>query len=327
MSPSSVVRPVLARWPGRLLTVGRTELYVRRAEPNASPEASPDEPALCVHGLGGSSENWTDLMGGLRGVLDAEALDLPGFGQSPPPRDRDYSVSAHTRAVIALLQRRVAERGVPVHLIGNSLGGLVSTRVAALRPDLVRTLTLISPALPDLRPRRTSTLLGLYGVPGLSGPLGRVYAAQTPQRRVAGQLALIYARPELVSAQRRQDAAAEFLRRDGLAHAREAVVLSLRGVLAAYLERGPAAPWRQAAQCRCPTLLVYGQRDKLVDPRTARRAHATYPDARLVVLPGSGHVAMMEHPRVVAAAIAEFLRDLRLRRSSAPGSGIPGPRP
>ena len=53
-------------------------------------------------------------------------------------------------SVISLIEQR---GNWPVHLIGNSLGGAVSTRVAARRPDLVRTLTLISPALPDLRPR------------------------------------------------------------------------------------------------------------------------------------------------------------------------------
>jgi pimeloyl-ACP methyl ester carboxylesterase len=78
-------------------------------------------------------------------------------------------------------------------------------------------------------------------------------------------------------------------------------------VLAAYLERGPSSLWRQAAQVPVPTLLVYGRRDKLVDVRTSRRALATFPDARLVVLPNSGHVAMMEHPAIVARAFREFV--------------------
>ncbi|NEE19109.1 alpha/beta hydrolase, partial [Streptomyces sp. SID7499] len=96
-------------------------------------------PALYVHGLGGSSQNWSALMPLLSDVVDGEAVDLPGFGDSPPPDDGNYSVTGHARAVIRLLDAE--ERG-PVHLFGNSLGGAVTTRVAAVRPDLVRTLTL-----------------------------------------------------------------------------------------------------------------------------------------------------------------------------------------
>ena len=108
-------------------------------------------PALYVHGLGGSSLNWSSLMLLLEDVVDGEAIDLPGFGDSPPPDDGNYSVTAHARAVIRHLD--AAGRG-PVHLLGNSLGGAVSTRVAAVRPALVRTLTRVSPALPELSVQR-----------------------------------------------------------------------------------------------------------------------------------------------------------------------------
>ena len=53
-----------------------------------------------MHGLGGSSQNWSALMPLLADVVDGEALDLPGFGDSPPPDDGNYSVTGHARAVI-----------------------------------------------------------------------------------------------------------------------------------------------------------------------------------------------------------------------------------
>jgi pimeloyl-ACP methyl ester carboxylesterase len=58
---------------------------------------------------------------------------------------------------------------------------------------------------------------------------------------------------------------------------------------------------------QAPTLLIYGLRDKLVDPRTSARAARTFPRSNLLVLPDSGHVAQMEHPQVVAAAVRKFL--------------------
>jgi len=137
----------IPHWPGRLVNLGDHQVFVRSAP---DPETGDDaEPALCVHGLEGSSRNWTDLMDLLRSRLACDALDLPGFGDSPPRPDGRYSIAALAQTVIALIQKQ----SEPVHLIGNSLGGAVSVKVAATRPDLVKTLTLISPALPDLRPR------------------------------------------------------------------------------------------------------------------------------------------------------------------------------
>src|SRR5215467_3492618 len=151
-APESLVEPI-PHWPGHLVDVPSGQIYVRCA-----PAVEGAEPAVFLHGLGGSSTNWTDLMDLLsrpvRGhpaapVLACAALDLPGFGCSPPPATGDYSIDAHATAVIGFIEEQ--DLG-PVHLIGNSMGGAVSTRVAARRPDLVSTLVLVSPALPDLRP-------------------------------------------------------------------------------------------------------------------------------------------------------------------------------
>jgi pimeloyl-ACP methyl ester carboxylesterase len=295
-SPDGVLPP----WPGQLVSAGGVELYVRSTPPTSA--AAP--PALFVHGLGGSARNWTDLMGELRAEVAGEAVDLPGFGQSPPPRGDDYSITGHCAAVIRLLEHRA--RG-PVHLFGNSLGGAVVTRVAALRPDLVRTLTLVSPALPHLRPRRTNAMLGLYGVPGFSRLIGSWLAARSPEQRAQAMFDYIYADPARLPAARLAEAVEEYQRRESLTHASDALLSSLRGLLLAFLDRSESSLWRQAAAVQVPTLLIYGQRDKLVDPITARKASTTFPDSRLVVLPDSGHVAMMEHPELVAKAFRAFL--------------------
>jgi pimeloyl-ACP methyl ester carboxylesterase len=86
------------------------------------------------------------------------------------------------------------------------------------------------------------------------------------------------------------------------------VLLSLRGLIGTYLQRGQGTPWELAGRIEAPTLLVYGLSDKLVDPRSAYRAQRTIPNSRLVVLPDTGHVAQMERPEVVAAEVRAFLR-------------------
>ena len=291
------VRPV---WPGG--EVG--DLHVRRGP-------SGRDAGLFVHGLGGSATNWTDLMGLLAGVVDSEALDLPGFGRSAPPADGRYTVGSHARAVIAHLERR--GRG-PVHLFGNSLGGAVSTRVAADRPDLVRTLTLVSPALPNLRRTKGSDpRLPLLLLPGLARLAERRLASRTPEQRARAVLELCYGDPSTIPPERMAEAVAEMARRNALGHSQDAFTASLRGLIRSYLARGDRSPWAAVARVQAPTLLVWGDRDRLVDVAIAPRAARTYPDVRLLVLPGVGHVAQMERPDTVARAFLGMLEELGAR--------------
>ncbi|MFI1155691.1 alpha/beta fold hydrolase [Streptomyces sioyaensis] len=262
------------------------------------------EPALYVHGLGGSSQNWSDLMPLLADRLDGEAIDLPGFGQSPPPDDGNYSVSAQARAVIRYLD--AAGRG-PVHLLGNSMGGAASTRVAAVRPDLVRTLTLISPALPELRPQLTAVPTAMLAVPGIARLFGRLTHDWTPERRTREVLALCYGDPGRVSPEGFNSAADEYARRLELPYFWEVMERSARGLVNAYTLGGQHNLWRQAERVLAPTLLVYGGRDRLVSFRMARRAAAAFRGSRLLTLPEAGHVAMMEYPEAVARAVRELL--------------------
>ncbi|WP_406303147.1 alpha/beta hydrolase [Streptomyces sp. NBC_00885] len=262
--------------------------------------------ALYVHGLGGSSLNWSALMPLLEDVVDGEALDLPGFGDSPPPDDGNYSLTGHARAVIRFLD--AAGHG-PVHLIGNSLGGAVSTRVAAVRPDLVRTLTLISPALPELRVQRSAVPTALLALPGVVSLFTRLTKEWSAEQRTRGVLELCYGDPTRVTDEALRNAVEEMERRIQLPYFWDAMARSARGIVDAYTLGGQHGLWRQAERVLAPTLLVYGGRDQLVAYRMARKAAAAFRDSRLLTLPDAGHVAMMEYPETVALAIRELLDD------------------
>jgi pimeloyl-ACP methyl ester carboxylesterase len=289
---------VLPAWPGHLVDLPTGQLHVRMAD-----GAAGTEPAVLVHGLGGSATNWTDLMGLLRDQLDMAAPDLPGFGWSPPPPYDDYSLRAHARAVVALIEKRRP----PVHLLGNSLGGTVCIVVAATRPDLVRTLTLISPAMPVLRPRKSNVHLPALAVPWAGQQLARWLGSYPVEARVRATISLCFADPARVAPQRFEEAITEAERRARLTHDSDALLGSLRSLIGAYLRRDRWPLWRLAAKVSAPTLLVYGLRDKLVDPGTSGRAARTIPDNRLVLIPDSGHVSQMEHPGIVAGAVRGLL--------------------
>jgi pimeloyl-ACP methyl ester carboxylesterase len=292
---SSASPDPLPPWPVDTVDVDGARVAIRHAEPTGRDT----EPALYVHGLGGSSTNWTDLMGQLRDRVDGEAIDLPGFGFSPPPDDADFTPEGHARVVTALLEHR--GRG-PVHLFGNSLGGAVATLVAAGRPDLVRTLTLVSPAMPDLRPRRHTLPMALMWLPWFGEAAQRYLTGLPPERRMQGILELCFAEPSVVPERRRIEAIEEIRRRNGLPYAGDAALASLRGLVSAYVVPGARSPWSFARQITAPSLVLYGRQDRLVDWRQSRRAARTYPGARVVVLPGCGHVAQMERPDLIATA-------------------------
>ncbi|MEU9788607.1 alpha/beta hydrolase [Streptomyces phaeochromogenes] len=281
--------------PGITLTV-RSRPPVREGLP----------PALYVHGLGGSSQNWSALMPLLDGLVDSEAVDLPGFGDSPPPDDGDYSVTGHARAVIRFLD--AAERG-PVHLFANSMGGAVTTRVAAVRPDLVRTLTLVSPALPEIRVQRSAVPTALLALPGVAGLFTRFTKDWSAEQRVRGVTALCYGDPGMVTPEGFRNAVEEMERRLALPYFWDAMARSARGIVNAYTLGGQHGLWRQAERVLAPTLLVYGGRDQLVSYRMAQRAARAFRDSRLLALPDAGHVAMMEYPETVATAFRELLAD------------------
>jgi pimeloyl-ACP methyl ester carboxylesterase len=281
----------IPHWPGELRPAGGQRLFVRSAPGEG-------EPAVFVHGLAGSATNWTDLMSELSDRLAGDAVDLPGFGHSPPPAKSDYSISAHARAVAGFIAAR--GRG-PVHLFGNSLGGAVATRLAARRPDLVKTLTLVSPALPDLRPRYGPTRIAAAAIPGFGAYGMRKLSALPAEHRVQGSMEMCYADPSLMHPERLMALVEEIRRRDDQDHTIPAIIGSARGAVVEYLRLGPRSLWRDAATIGIPTLVLYGQDDRIVDARKATRANRAFRGARVVVLPRVGHVGQMERPDLVAA--------------------------
>jgi pimeloyl-ACP methyl ester carboxylesterase len=292
-------RASFATWPGRAVLLDGTRTYVRET-PATAPDA---EPAVYVHGLGGSAQNWTDVAGLLSGRLAGQAIDLPGFGRSDP--GRRYTIAAAAARVARWIE--YADRG-PVHLLGNSVGGTVSVRVAALRPELVRSLTLISPAMPFLDPRRSlqARALPLLVVPRGERLAARLLTAITPEEMVRQVIAACFADPGRLTEQRWADALEEVRLRYTLDHYPAAYLGTLRGLVLGFLRAylpGANSLWQLARRVTAPTLVIGGLRDRLIDVRVAARVARAIPDGRLLLLHGVGHVAQMEDPVTVARAV------------------------
>lgn len=123
-------------------------------------------PVVLVHGLSGSAKWWTRVMDALAEKYLVAAVDLVGFG-----RNRRFAglplLLPSFGETTALLARYLETFGEPVHLAGHSMGGQIAIRLAAERPDLVRSLVLVSAAgMPfrfDLRPHVRATTRPPYG--------------------------------------------------------------------------------------------------------------------------------------------------------------------
>ena len=201
-----------------------------------------------------------------------------------------------------------------MHLFGNSLGGAVVVRVAGVRPDLVRTLTLISPAMPFLDPRRSAhgRMIPLLWVPRVDRLAQRRLHAIEPADLARQVLELCFADPTRIHEQRMVEAIEETRLRYDVPWYMDAYVRTLRGLVGSFLRAylpGSGSLWRIAARIQAPTLVIGGALDRLVDVRVAPQVARTVPDSRLLMLNGVGHVAQMEVPEIVARAVVAMLNE------------------
>ncbi|WP_461166243.1 alpha/beta fold hydrolase [Tsukamurella serpentis] len=325
MSELAAVNRSSEVWPGRFVTLRGRRLFVRHVDAAAGGDSRPaavldsrpaavldSRPAaVMIHGLGGSSINWTDLGQVLAPVAASYAVDLPGFGLSDPPADGDYSVEEFAQTVIAYLETVVAVRPGRVHLVGNSLGGAIAVRVAMLRPDLLASLSLISPAFPDLRPRvrRLQFLpLSLVRLPGV-GPAGfRLVASAYPERQVDQTFREILVDPTVLGPVRRRQAIDQAAARASMPWAPSALAASFNALVRSWIVDFGASHWAAARAISVPTAVLWGARDLLVSVGVAPKVVRHIRGSTLTVFEDVGHVAQMERPEATARIIADLIR-------------------
>jgi pimeloyl-ACP methyl ester carboxylesterase len=241
-------------------------------------------PLLLIHGSGASGASWSPVVPALTDHHHVIRVDLPGCGQSPPARSYDVPVQAGR--VAALLD----DLGVrPVTVVGHSSGGYVATALAEQRPDLVRSLALIStgPA-PDAFLRQPLILRIL-----LAPPLGPILWPRRSDAMIRGAIR--------ATAARRVD-----IPDDVVADLGRITYRAFRTVLrrnTAYITER-SVPERLAA-LDVPVLVIFGAADPRWEPSSAHRYDAV-PTARVELLPGVGHLPMLEAPEATSELLLGF---------------------
>ncbi len=299
------------RWAGirtEHLDVQGTTVRVLRHDGPGDPDATP---FLLVHGLGGAATNWLEVIGGLGRRAPVVACDLPGFGETEPPRETAARVTSNARFVGALAAALGWERVV---LVGNSMGGMISVLVAARRPELVERLVLVNPGLPA--PVKAATKVPVTALltfaPFLFPGVGRrVLAARyrrlTPEQLYRQTSTLIYADHRVVNP------AVHELGVEGAARGRElawrlpAFVTAAESLMGLLVGTGRPRTRRAIDAIACPTLLLWGDRDRLVGRPVIDGLLARRPDWDHHVFEDVGHVPMLEVPDATLAVVGAWL--------------------
>jgi pimeloyl-ACP methyl ester carboxylesterase len=290
--------PSLFEFSGRLRTAQDLEhesFSIGRHELSAF-VVGEGEPVLLLHGLGANKLSWLPLIGPLAEGYRVIALDLPGHGESSKRRG-DHTPAYFAAVVRRLLDELELER---VALAGNSMGGRIALEVSATVPDRVSALVLLGPALAGLPLPFIAKFL--HVVPTEIGAL------PLPLRRqiVARTIRSLFAVPERLPDLAYQAGADEFIRVYRSGRARTALLSSVRGLV----RDRPGAFWERVRENRAPTLVLWGEEDRLVPVRLGRRLAEEMPGCRLEVLPGVGHVPQFEVPEVTADLVRGFLDEV-----------------
>jgi pimeloyl-ACP methyl ester carboxylesterase len=252
-------------------------------------------PIVLLHGYADSADTWRRVLDRLaRRGRRALAVDLPGFGIAPPLDDGPVLPQLDAVAEAAVRYAH-DESGEPVVRAGNSLGGALALR-AAERADLpLRGIVPVAPAGLDMP--RWFTLIERDPI------LRRVLAAPVPVPEQVFRTAVGEAYRQLAFA-RPRSVAAEVVRAFTDHHRDRA---SVNRILANGRRLLPEleAPFR-LERIRCPVLLIWGDRDRMVTHRGAERIIAALPGTTYELLEGVGHCAQVEADDRVAALLASF---------------------
>jgi pimeloyl-ACP methyl ester carboxylesterase len=270
-------RPAVVR--EELRVEGRTVSFLRWGQ---------GEPGLVLlHGAGQNAHTWDTFVMALdRSVV---AVDLPGHGRSDWRVDRDYSPRTNARALGAVVEAVAPNaRGV----VGMSLGGLTAIRLAAGRPDLVRTLVLvdITPAIRPMAPGAPLTPVGLLAGPRRYGSWDELLDSAHAHMPHRDRGSIV---PGLRHNVRRFDDGSWGWRYDQL-----------------FREGDPRADhaplWNDIASLAVDVLLVKGGRSTMVDDEAIAELHRR--NVRVEVVAQSGHAVQSDAPVELARLVEAFVR-------------------
>lgn len=253
-------------------------------------------PVVLLHGIGRSLEDWSETIPALAARHRVYAPDLIGFGLTDKP-DVPYSLAGLARFVHHYLAAAGETR--PVTVIGNSLGGAVAQQFAVMYPEQVSRLVLVNSAGFG---QDVTVALRLLAVPYLGERL--MVPSPRTSARVVGSL---FHDPQFATPERQQHAQLLAEQPD-----RARSYLRVARVLGGW--RGVHPGWRDAltrrlAERRLPTLIVWGDQDRVLPAHHLDQARRLYPHARSHLFAQTGHLPQIERAAEFSGLVLNFMED------------------
>ena len=246
------------------------------------------EPLILLHGIGADKDNWLYTSVLLARHYRVIAVDLPGFGESSKPAAAHYGVEAQVERLHAFMQALRIRRA---HFGGNSMGGLIAAVYAARYPDEVESLWLLDP--PFVQGAKPSEMIERI----LGGDHIPLFASTIAQFDQVLDFVMVHP-PFMPSPVKRVLAE------------RQVDNYALNVQIFKELSGQPMALERTLAGLRIPTLIVWGDRDRVLDVSSAAILHQVLPRSRVIIMRGIGHVPMVEAPYRTARDYIAFRHGL-----------------
>jgi pimeloyl-ACP methyl ester carboxylesterase len=285
-APDRSLESLVPRWappPSDFLDLDGQLVHYRDQGPSSDPL-----PLVLIHGTSASLHTWEGWVAGLSATRRVISFDLPGFGLTGPNADNDYSDARYVAFVRQFLSRLGVGRVV---LVGNSLGGEVAWQVALADPTRVAGLVLVDAAGFNFVPESLPLGFRIARIPVLREPMRWVL----PRRAIEDSVLNVYGDPSRVTAAL-VDRYYELTLREGN-----------RVALMRRMDQLAPGPTERLGEIKVPTLILWGERDRLIPVRWAQEFHQAIPGSQLVVFPKLGHVPQEEDPAATLAALRDWL--------------------
>jgi pimeloyl-ACP methyl ester carboxylesterase len=252
---------------------------------------------LLIHGMAAGSRTWDPVLAELGDTCQVVAPDLLGHGDSDKPAIGDYSLGAYANSLRDLLAALGHERAT---VVGHSLGGGVALQFAYQFPERCERLVLVSSGGLG---REVNAILRAATVPGFAYLL-QVFSADWFTGGSAAAARLL----RRVGLEPGNDARQSWLSLRSLrsGDTRAAFLATIRSVIAAGGQRVSAVE-RLYLAAAVPTLLVWGDRDRIIPVDHAHATHERIPGSRLEIIPGAGHYPHRDDPDRFVDVLLEFL--------------------
>jgi esterase len=243
------------------------------------------EPLVILHGLFGSLDNWRTISSKLAPHFKVLTVDQRNHGQSPHSFDMNYEVMADDIEELLRSQRLKS-----AYILGHSMGGKTAMQLALRYPEVVGKLIVADVAPRTYPPRHLKIILGM-----LSLDLNRFHSRREMEAALAPAIADVGTRQFLLKNVGR-NAERGFYWKLGLEELKHNYDRLIEPVSARKAFQGP-------------TLFIRGEKSDFLVENDFELIKPLFPNARLKVIPGAGHLLHVENPSAFLATVLEFLQE------------------